>query len=151
MKTLYFDIDGTVLMAEQAATKPRLAGGELESAIRMAGFQKLVCVGNFCNIAAVMKDMGLEYDELGVLLDICGGAFTDALWFRSMTTLVPEPQRGHLAIDLPEEVFRLEAGEVEFVRAEAQCGVVHFRILQVSLCHPANVSPPLTLKTWPVT
>ena len=99
MKTLYFDIDGTILLADEDRLKSCLEGGRLESAVRRAGFQRLVCVGNYCRIAHVVREMGVEYDDLGVLLQICRGAFSNHRWFRAVTTLVADPENRAQYID----------------------------------------------------
>lgn len=67
MKTLYFDIDGTILLNDQDAVKPELGDGGFESAVRRAGFDHLVCVGNFCAIAHAMRRALPDYDAIGVL------------------------------------------------------------------------------------
>ena len=108
MKTLYFDVDGTVLLADQDEPKPCLASGRLEAAVRRAGFLKLVCVGNFCRIAGMIKEIGVEYDELGVLLGICRGVFTDAQWFRSVASLVRDPQHRTEHIDFSSDWWYLD-------------------------------------------
>ena len=41
MKTLYFDIDGTILLLDQHVPKPGLANGRFEAAIRKVGFQNV--------------------------------------------------------------------------------------------------------------
>lgn len=92
MKTLYFDIDGTILLDEKNAVKAQLGGGKFEAAVREAGFSSLVCVGNFCAIAQGIKELGNEYDELGVLYGLCGGAFQDETWLRTTTVLINDPR-----------------------------------------------------------
>ena len=91
MKTLYFDIDGTILLNDRNAVKSALAAGKFEGAVRSAGFLRLVCVGNFAAIASAVRELGVEYDELGVLFALCGGAFQDEAWLRSRTILVTDP------------------------------------------------------------
>ena len=93
-KTLYFDIDGTLLLVDQDKVKPLLARGRFERSVRNAGFTRLVCVGNFCSMLAVVKELGVvDFDNLGALAQICGGAFDDGPWFRSVTKLVATPER----------------------------------------------------------
>lgn len=41
MKTLYFDIDGTILPLDAPGPKPALADGALERVVREAGFERL--------------------------------------------------------------------------------------------------------------
>ena len=92
MKTLYFDIDGTILLNDRNVVKPELGNGAFEAAVRNAGFLALVCVGNFGAIARVVKELGVEYDEIGVLFGLCRGAIEDEAWLRSMTVLITDPQ-----------------------------------------------------------
>ena len=91
MKTLYFDIDGTVLVDDEEMVKTELAGGEFETAVRAAGFEAVICVGNFCAIAHAIRSMGIEYDGVGVLYSLCRGAFTDEAWLRASTVLIEDP------------------------------------------------------------
>src|SRR5215475_14010768 len=91
MKTLYFDIDGTVVRSDGSEPKPRLAGGNFEAAVRRAGFNRLVCVGNFTRAAHLMRKVRREYDQLGALFGLCRGTFADEAWFRSVTGLVSDP------------------------------------------------------------
>jgi hypothetical protein len=51
LRRLYFDIDGTIPTLDTGEPKPVLAAGRLEVAIRNAGFDEIVCVGNFVNVA----------------------------------------------------------------------------------------------------
>ncbi len=72
-----------------------------------------------------------------------------------------ERDRRDLAVQLPHEVLRLETRKVDARRTEPLGGVAARRRL-VATCraewmwtsstsvHPAKVSPPLTLSTWPV-
>jgi hypothetical protein len=99
MKTLYFDIDGTILNGGSHLVKPRLGGGALERAVKAAGFTHLVCVGNFGLVASAMEFLKIEYDALGTLFKLCDGAFQDEAWFRSAVTLVSEPDKRGVLID----------------------------------------------------
>lgn len=92
MKTLYFDIDGTILLNDKNEVKADLGSGRFEAAVRKAGFSSLVCVGNFCAIANGVKELSVEYDELGVLFELCGGAFQDETWLRNNTVLINDPR-----------------------------------------------------------
>ena len=100
VKTLYFDIDGTVLLDNQQAVKPRLARGEFEAAVRRAGFERMVCVGNFCKIAALASEVNPDYPEYDVLMNLCRGAFLDADWVRQRTTFVEDAENRVAFIDL---------------------------------------------------
>ncbi len=93
MKILYFDIDGTILRGDEGEVKTALGAGAFEVAIRDAGIERLVCVGNFGAIASGMKVLEIEYDTLGVLFRLCGGAFRDEAWLRARTIVIDDPQR----------------------------------------------------------
>lgn len=99
MKTLYFDIDGTVLVEDADAVKDRLGNGALENAIQAAGFTQLVCVGNFAAIANTVREIHPDYDGIGVLFRLCRGAFEDEAWLRSKATLVLDPGNRAAHID----------------------------------------------------
>ena len=124
MKILYFDIDGTVLLTDTNKAKPCLANGRFEAGIRRAGFSNLVCVGNFARIAHAVKGMGLEYDELGVLFGICGGAFSDEKWFRSVTTLVSDPEQRTTLIDFSGNWWYMDDLANEYFHAGGQVEIL---------------------------
>ena len=90
MKTLYFDIDGTIL--RDSTPKPALSDGAFERAVKTAGFAKLVCVSNVITTIQFMEKLRQEIDGLGVVFDVCRGTIHDPAWFRSMTTLVSDPE-----------------------------------------------------------
>jgi hypothetical protein len=99
-KTLYFDIDGTLLLTDQGTVKARLARCRFGRAVRAAGFTKLVCVGNFCSVLAIVEEYGVpDFDGLGAVASICGGAFADDLWYRSVASLLKTPERRGELID----------------------------------------------------
>ena len=100
MKTLYFDIDGTLLVNDGDAVKTELGAGKFEEAVRGAGFLRLVCVGNFASIAHAIKEIHADYDAIGVLFRVCRGAFQDEAWLRSRTVLVTDPGNRANEIDL---------------------------------------------------
>ncbi|HEX9154866.1 MAG TPA: hypothetical protein VF819_04835 [Nitrospira sp.] len=100
MKILYFDLDGTVVVGDEYRAKPSLAGGQLEGAVRRAGFQRLVCVGNLSRVAHLMKEIRCDYDELGMLFGICRGVFADEAWFRSVASFIPDPEHRFRHVDL---------------------------------------------------
>jgi hypothetical protein len=120
MKTLYFDIDGTILLSDQHDAKPCLANGRLEAAIRKAGFRKLVCVGNFSRIAEMLRGSGVEYDELAALLSICRGAFSDEPWFRAVTRLIANPEHRTGQIDFSSDWWYVDDLAAEYLRAANQ-------------------------------
>jgi hypothetical protein len=92
MRRLYFDIDGTVLRSGAGDPKPALERGGFEAAIRLAQVDLLVCVGNFCAVVEMIKKINPDYDGLGIVFGLCRGAFADEEWFRSVTTLIADPE-----------------------------------------------------------
>ncbi len=120
MKTLYFDIDGTILTSDQHDVKPCLANGRLEAAIREAGFQRLVCVGNFSRIAGLLRESGVAYDELAALFSLCRGAFGDETWFRSVTSLVANPEHRTREINFSGDWWYVDDLAAEYLRAANQ-------------------------------
>lgn len=98
MRTLYFDIDGTLLLGSFGAPKPALAGGAFERLVRAAGFERLVCVGNVVAIVRTLE-RSAPVDGLGMVLRVCQGVFEDEGWFRSVTTLIDDPaERARTAV-----------------------------------------------------
>jgi hypothetical protein len=108
MRTLYFDIDGTVLCMYTPHAKPALAHGALGRAVRGAGFEKLVCVGNYCEIAHMMRPLVENFDALGAVLEVCGGVFDDDDWFRDRTRLITKPDRRAAEVDLTEDWWYMD-------------------------------------------
>jgi hypothetical protein len=73
IKTLYFDINGTIV--HEYRCKPVLSGGAFERAVRRAGFQRLVCMSNIQNTIKLLADLGKQPDSLSIMFDMCWGAF----------------------------------------------------------------------------
>ena len=92
MRTLFFDLDGTVIDLERGTVKPRLAGGAFERAIRCAGFDHLVCVGNAVAILAQLEELKLRLDGHQMILELCSGAFEDRTWFTSVCSWIADPR-----------------------------------------------------------
>ncbi|MEE3716891.1 hypothetical protein V2H45_09055 [Tumidithrix elongata RA019] len=92
-----------MLLQSGEAVKERLANGQLEVAIRSLGFEKLVCVGNFAQNARTLKEAGIPYEAIAALFKLCRGAFADLEWFRSVTTLVQDPEHRCDRIDFSED------------------------------------------------
>ena len=99
MKTLFFDVDGTVLPIDQDAAKFLLRNGALEKIIRRAGFERLVCVGNIGIVAHAIEELGVDYDAIEVVFRLCGGAFEDKEWFHNVTRMVEDPENRASYID----------------------------------------------------
>ena len=126
VRRLYFDLDGTVLVLDTGLPKTALAGGRLGRAIREAGVDELVCVGNFVGVVRTLWNAGLEYDGLGAVLALCSGMFEDEAWFRSHTKLALDPSRRVSEIDGEvdwwyvddlAETYAAEAGRADWCRA----------------------------------
>jgi len=127
MRKLYFDIDGTILDVQTAAAKPALVEGKFVKAIRRAGIQELVCVGNYAGVVVEVQTLDTNYDALGAILELCNGVFTDEVWFRANTRLISDPERRAAEVDLDgdwwyvddlAEKYFLEAGRAEVFRQQ---------------------------------
>jgi hypothetical protein len=60
LKTLYFDLDGTLVLSSFGQVKPRLDQGRFERGVRRAAFQRLVCVANsVAIISALARSLGV--------------------------------------------------------------------------------------------
>ena len=108
MRRLYFDIDGTVLILDTGEPKPALIAGRLETAIRNAGFDEIVCVGNFVGVAHAMRAVKPGYDSLGVIFALCRGVFQDESWFRQAARLALDPKNRALEIDLESDWWYMD-------------------------------------------
>lgn len=87
MKTLYFDINGTLVHESGHRGKSALAHGVFEDAVRAAGFRRLVCVSSLVRVVQTMRAAGRVDDPWDALFAACGGAFTDHEWFRRIVEL----------------------------------------------------------------
>ena len=115
-KTLYFDINGTI--AFQYQCKPALVDGAFERAVRAAGFERLVCMSNVQNTIKLLAHLGKQPDALGIIFDMCWGAFRDPDWFRRVTTLVPDPDHRANHIDLASDWWYLDDLAREYFATE---------------------------------
>ena len=66
-KSLYFDIDGTILDESTKAVKKNLQNGQLELKIREANFDKIFCVGNVKDIFQGLEHMGQQVDGVEIV------------------------------------------------------------------------------------
>jgi len=121
-KTLYFDLDGTIVHADFGSVKPKLADGQLEDAIRAAGFECLVCVANVCSIVSSLVALGREVDGHDMILQLCQGAFRDQRWFRSSTMLIPDGSRRAHVIDFGGDWFWVDDCAASYLR---RAGLAH--------------------------
>ena len=100
MKRLYFDVDGTILRMYTSSAKTALAGGAFERAVREAGVEELVCIGNYVAVVVEMQAIMKDFDPLGAVFEVCAGVFEDEAWFRAHTKLVADPDRRAAEVDL---------------------------------------------------
>jgi hypothetical protein len=73
VRQLYFDIDGTLLGLGTGVPKPALERGVFEAAIRQMQVGLLVCVGHFCHVVEMVKELDPDYDGLGIVFSLCQG------------------------------------------------------------------------------
>ena len=125
MRTLHFDIDGTVLALNAGVAKPALSAGRLEKAVRDARINKLVCVGNFAGVVRTVWTVNAGYDGLGAIFALCGGVFSDEAWFRAVTQLVGDPRLRAAEVEMSHdwwymddeaEKYFLQAGREQIFR-----------------------------------
>jgi hypothetical protein len=116
MKTLYFDIHGTIVHTYQC--KPSLANGAFEQAVRRAGFERLVCMSNIQNTIKLLVELDKQPDGLHIIFDMCWGAFRDVDWFRQVTTLVPDPDHRALYIDLATDWWYVDDLAKEYLEKD---------------------------------
>lgn len=121
-RTLFFDIDGTLLVGSFGRPKAALADGAFERAVRAAGVERLVCVGNVIGIVRQLEATR-PIDGQGMVLRLCQGAFEDEAWFRAVTTLVDDPRRRARAVAAREaEDWAWVDDQAERYCAEAALG-----------------------------
>jgi len=106
MKTLHFDIDGTLLT--ESEPKTALAGGAFERAVRETGLSRLVCVGNIVTTIRFLFDRREPIDGLRMVFDTCRGTFADWEWFRLVTSLVEDSEHRARHIELSNNWFYLD-------------------------------------------
>ena len=92
MRILYFDLDGTLIHLNFGSVKSALGRGAFERAVREAGFERLVCIGNAMAIITLLEETGREPDGHAMLMELCGGAFRDEAWLRSICGWVRDPK-----------------------------------------------------------
>ncbi len=106
MRTLY--LDGTVVRGSFGDVKPQLAEGAFERAIRAAGFERLVCVGNAVSIIHLLAEAGHELDGHEMRLKLCGGAFANEAWFRTVARWVLDPRHRVRELDFEEDWYYVD-------------------------------------------
>jgi len=116
MRTLYFDIDGTVLTLGSGEPKSALERGSLERTIREAKVDELVCVGNFVGVIRTVWTIQPEYDGLGAVFTLCRGVFEDEIWFRALTRLVVNPARRAAEVELREDWWYMDDQAEKYFR-----------------------------------
>ena len=92
--------------------------------MREAGFDRLVCVSNILNIIRFLNEMGKETDGLGMVFEMCRGAFSDIAWFRQVTTLVSDPEHRARFIDVSANWWYLDDLAAEYLAREGRTGLL---------------------------
>jgi hypothetical protein len=100
MKLLYFDMDGTLVDLMTSEIKSKLANGAFENAVRAAGFERLVFVGNAIEILNFHEQ---RHDGHEIILGLGRGACTDEAWFRRTCSWIDKPGERAAAIDLEQD------------------------------------------------
>ena len=121
MKTLYFDINGT--LTYEYVCKPALAGGVFETEVRAARFERLVCVSSFQKNIEFLMEMGKNPDPHAILFDACFGAFADPVWFRSVTTLAADSSHRGRSIDRSGDWWYADDRAEEYLVADGLADV----------------------------
>lgn len=124
MRKLYFDIDGTILLRDSGLPKPALTGGRLEAAIRRARVDELICVGNFAGVIRAVWTLRPEYDGLGAIFTLCGGAFVDETWFREVTRLVTDPRLRAAEVDLDADWWYVDDEAARYFTEADRAGLL---------------------------
>ena len=93
MRTLYFDLSGTLVDIGTGTSKAALTAGRFGDAVRRAGFGSIVCVGTMAGIIRQRAASRPEYYAAGVILRLCPDVFRDEEWFRQALGLVHDPAR----------------------------------------------------------
>jgi len=126
-KSLYFDIDGTILDQTTKAVKKKLQNGQLELKIREANFDRLYCVGNVNDIFHGLEEMGQNVDSVEIIYTLCFDAFTDFDWFVSNVFCAKKPDERIVKInfdvdwwymdDLADQYFK-KSGKNEVLKEQ---------------------------------
>jgi hypothetical protein len=107
-RTLYFDIDGTLVQQTFSDAKRRLGGGAFERAVRRAGFDRLVCVSDAATIARTHLEAGLTTNPHDVVFELCRGTIEDRQWFDTHVALAPDPTQRARSIDPREDWYYVD-------------------------------------------
>ena len=126
MRSLYFDIDGTILIQSTGEAKSALARGRLEQAVRRTTIGELVCVGNFVSVIHTMQSVNHGYDGLGAIFALAQGVFQDESWFRSITRIGRDPKNRALEFPLKSDWWYMDDLAKEYMQ-EAGLGSVFER------------------------
>ena len=103
MRTLYFDLDGTILIGDTGMAKPALADGKLELAVQQAGINRLICVGSIVDIVAVAEEVDATYCKMDALFKLCGGVFADKAWFSENVLLARSSEMRAREVNLKDD------------------------------------------------
>jgi hypothetical protein len=116
LKILYFDIDGTLFCNSEPKTA--LSNGIFEIAFRVAGFSKIVCVGNIVTAIHLFNSIKEPMDGLKLVFDICRGKFVDWDWFSEITELVQDPEHRAHCIDFASDWYYIDDLAEAFILKE---------------------------------
>ena len=118
-KTLYFDIDGTILDASTKAVKKNLQNGQLELKIKERNFDDIFCLGNVNEIFKGLDDMGQHVESVEILYTLCFDAFTDFDWFTKSINCLKTPGKQFRQIEFIGNWWYMDDQAVNFLR---KCG-----------------------------
>jgi len=75
-------------------------------------------VSNIQNTVSYLANMGQTTDTLGIIFDLCWGAFCDRMWFLQVTALVPDPEHRVRSIDFAGDWWYLDDLAEEYLARE---------------------------------
>jgi hypothetical protein len=125
VRTLYFDIDGTLLLNDHAGAKTFLANGAFEEAVRAAEVDRLVCVGNFVDVVRIAATITPSYDGVSALFRICLGVFSNEAWFRENVTMADDAERRAELVDLRADWWYVDDLAEHYFRAAGRGDTFH--------------------------
>ncbi len=75
-------------------------------------------MSNIQNTIKLLAEMGQTTDTLGIMFDLCGGAFCDRIWFLQVTALVPDPEHRVRFVDFAGDWWYLDDLAEEYFEKE---------------------------------
>lgn len=107
-RTLYFDIDGTLVHQTFGRAKGALAGGRFEALARRAGFDRLVCVSDAVSISGMLFESGQVQRPQDALAAFFSGTIRDDGRWLDGVELVEDPIRRCAFIDDAEDWYYVD-------------------------------------------